>query len=78
MLRELLRPDSNILRFQSRFEIVRVDEGDRGFLQWIYDVPDVNNVDVSGLQEDTSLRRAVKAALLQGKSVGAALGYLRG
>ena len=78
MLRELLGPDSNILRFQSRFEIVRVDEGDRGFLQWIYEVPDVNNVDVSGLPEDTSLRRAVKEALLHGKSVGAAVGYLRG
>ena len=78
LLRELLGPDSNILRFQSRFEIVRVDEDDRGFLQWIYDVPDVNNVDVSGLPEDTSLRRAVKEALLQGKSVGAAVGYLRG
>ena len=78
MLRELLGPDSNILRFQSRFEIVRVDEDDRGFLQWIYDVPDVNNVDVSDLPEDTSLRRAVKEALLHGKSIGAAVGYLRG
>lgn len=76
-LQDLLKADSHILQFQNRFEIARVEEADRGFLQWVFEVPDVNHVDFAGLREDTSLRRAVKAALLQGKTVGAALGYLR-
>lgn len=74
-LRSLLKPESNILRFQKRFEILEEFPEDQEFYQWIFNAsPNTPPVD---LAENTSMQRSVKALLLRGGNVGAALGVLK-
>ena len=74
-LKQLLPSNSNILYFQNSFEIIRVDEENFGFLQWIYfrkDLPYDN------LPEVTSLQRAAKKHLLKGSKIGRTFGKFIG
>ena len=73
-LRELLPEGSNILRFQRRFDILRVDENSPAALEWIFPDPKVKPED---FPEDTRLRRAAKRYLLSGGRIGWTLGKLR-
>ncbi len=73
-LRELLPEGSNILRFQRRFDILRVDENSPAALEWIFPDPKAKPED---FPEDTRLRRAAKRYLLAGGNIGRTLGKLR-
>ena len=74
-LRSFLGPDSNILSFQNRFEILREHPQDRGFLEWLFRAPE--DADFTDLPETTRLQREVKRLLLAGGNVGSAAGILR-
>lgn len=73
-LKELLPPSSRILAFQADYDIVSVYEDDNGFMKWVYKR---DYDDYADLPEDTSLMRGIKARLLAGGTVGAALGTVR-
>ncbi|HEV2127238.1 MAG TPA: acyltransferase domain-containing protein [Thermomicrobiales bacterium] len=64
-LNRCLRPDSNIVRFQERFELAdRLTEADRSIVQFVFGpVPD----DPADLPQRTSLERAVREHLLAGE-----------
>lgn len=73
-LGKLLKPDSNILHFQRRFRILRLEPGDQDVFQWLFEAgPDTPP---EALPEKTSLQKNVKAHLLSGGHIGAALGVL--
>lgn len=73
-LRQLLGPQSRILRFQALFALVRTDEGDESYKQWLFGDTRLRPQD---FPEDTSLQRSAKAFILAGGSIGEGFGVLR-
>ena len=73
-LKELLGEESNIVRFQSLFDIVRVDEDDISYRAFVFRRPDGNVFDYP---EETALQRRLKKYLLAGGRFGSASGVLR-
>ena len=70
-LKELLGGESNIVRFQSLFDIVRVDEDDTSYRAFVFRRPDG---DIADYPENTTLQRRLKEHLLRGGHMGSALG----
>lgn len=75
-LGKLLKQESNILRFQCRFEIEKTFPEDKEFLQWVFGADE--HTPIPSLPEKTSMQRSVKALLLAGGNIGAALGKMKG
>lgn len=75
-LKPYLNKDSNILKFQSFFNILGHNPHDKSFLEWLYKTTD-NNMDYAVLPENTSLQRNVKKALLEGNGIGSSFGKLK-
>ena len=73
-LRELLPENSRILAFQSRFQDIKADLGDLGFLEWLFQAPET--VRYEDLPEHTSLQKKAKVLLLSGGSIGASCGMI--
>lgn len=73
-LSDLLPRDSNILAFQHRFEIQKVDYLDTEYMEWIFKA---RNVPVTDLPEDTSLQKNVKQHLLNRGKIGTGYGILK-
>ncbi len=81
-LEQLLPKESNILNFQKRFEITKVYEEPKDFLEWLFQcsnnvVYGEENVIYEQLPEDTSLQRKAKQWLLQGRKIGVAYGVVK-
>lgn len=74
-LGKLLEPGSHIRSFQSRFRILREEPENRDFLEWLFGAD--TDTPPEALSETTSLQRRVKAHLLEGGRIGAALGILK-
>lgn len=70
-LKELLGEGSNIVRFQSLFDVVRVDEDDLSYRAFVFRRTDGN---AETYPENTTLQRRLKEHLLRGGHMGAALG----
>ena len=74
-LRKLLKENSGIRRFAEDFELYRVQESSNGYRHFLFwageDTP------IADYAEDTSLRRAVKAHLLNGGVIGSGSGLLK-
>lgn len=73
-LKELLPPESRIMKFQSRFEVKHWNQEADACLEWVFKRKDLPLRD---LPEETSLQRKMKAYLLAGGKVGEAYGELR-
>ena len=74
VLKELLPAGSRILTFQSGFDIHPMPNASLSFLRWIAKQPDTSP---ESIPENTSLQRALKAHLLQGKEFPFGKGFLR-
>ena len=74
-LGKLLKPESNILRFQQRFAIREEYPDDREFYQWVFGVP--ADTPPQQLAENTSMQRSIKQLLLSGGKIGAAMGVIQ-
>ena len=72
VLKTLLPSSSRILAFQSRFQDIKADSGDLGFLEWLFQSPET--VRYEDLPEHTSLQKKAKALLLSGGTIGAGCG----
>lgn len=72
-LKEVLEAESNILRFQNMFEIVRVYEAYPQAEQRVF--LDIKK-DKHQYPEDTSLRKRLKQYLLEGKNPGIGIGVI--
>lgn len=72
-LKEILKPDSNIIQFQNMFTVYETDENDRQAEERIFinlsDKPDT-------YPENTGLQRNAKAYLISGKKLGVGLGII--
>ena len=74
VLKQVLKPGSGILEFQSDYEITQTFLDSNGGFTWIYKR---NYEDYTQLPEDTSLMRGMKQILLNGGKTGAATGYVK-
>jgi hypothetical protein len=74
VLKQILKPDSRILEFQSDYEITHVDMESNSGIRWIFKK---EYEDYSQLPEDTSLMRSMKQVLLNGGKTGSATGYVK-
>ena len=73
-LAELLPEGSNILSFQRRFHLTRIDPEGKEYISWLFQrLPDAAYEE---LPENTSLQRNVKHLILSGGKIGSAAGYL--
>ena len=73
-LKELLPPDSRILRFQESFDLLEDLPENDAALEWVFHVAggQREGLDFRTLPEDTSLQKKMKALLLSGRMPGAA------
>lgn len=69
----LLLPDSNIIAFQHRFRIQRVDYLDTEYTEWVFKT---KNTSIADLPENTSLQKNMKRHLLNGGKIGTGYGIL--
>ena len=77
-LREILKPDSNIIKFQDRFEITHYYEGTASYVSNVFKTTGpLESIDFASLPEDTSLRRALKERLLRGETFRNGVGYIK-
>ena len=65
-LRDILGPDSNIMRFREHFKVLAYEEATADFLSFGFKTVNSPELDYSTLPEDTSLRRELKVRLLRG------------
>jgi hypothetical protein len=72
-LKQMLKPGSNILKFQNRFIISKTYEGRNSFLSNVFKVG--GDADIAALPENTQLQREVKKHLLSGLPLQNAKGY---
>lgn len=72
-LKGLLAPSSNILCFQSYFDIDEVFETDTSFLHWVFHTKET---DFKALETKTSLQKNIKTHILKGGYIGAASGTI--
>lgn len=70
----LLPKDSNIIRFQNRFQITETDPEDRSFLMWVFKN---DQIPYPQLPENTRLQQLLKQHLLQGGNFLTARGTLQ-
>lgn len=72
---EVLPETSSIVKFQKKFKLLQVDENNGG-IGWIFgiSIDGKENQSIENLPEDTSLRRAAKQRLREGKNLGGGLG----
>jgi hypothetical protein len=74
VLKQVLKPGSRILEFQSDYEITYVNLETNSTLKWIYKR---DYDDYTQLPEQTSLMRSIKQIVLQGGKLGYASGYVK-
>lgn len=78
-LREFLKPDSNIIKFQNRFRVEGVVENPGAFLNFVFKATELpGTFDYNTLPEDTHLHRELKARLMRGEPLEVGWGYIPG
>lgn len=73
-LKGLLPESSNILKFQSLFNIIKEDYSSTGYIEWVFKS---KYQDYKQLPEDTTLQRNMKKYLLSGGLISIGLGILK-
>lgn len=75
-VKEILPANSNIIKFQNRFEIVSYGEDTKNFLTFVFNEV-LNSHEYKDLAEKTMLQRGLKKMLLDGKELHSGLGILK-
>ncbi len=77
VLRELLKPESNILAFQEGFTLIPAKSGATDAFLYVFGIEtsSVSDIDLEKLPENNSLQRGIKQNALQGKYIHQFHGY---
>lgn len=75
-LKDILSPKSNIIKFQSFFQIVEYQENIKDFLNFVFNVNEFNG-DYENLACDTTLQKGLKDKLLSSKKLHIGIGILK-
>ena len=78
VLREILKPESNIISFQNRFKVFPGEDNALDVYQYVYKLhpKSVDEVDFVSLPEGNSMQRGVKQKGLEGKFVHQCNGFI--
>lgn len=76
-VKEILSDDSNIIKFQDKFNIIEYEENIDDFLNFVFDVV-IESIDYKDLAEKTHLQKELKKKLLAGSKLHLGLGFLKG
>lgn len=75
-VREILPIDSNIIKFQNKFQIIEYKENTKDFLNFVFN-KGYGKVNYNDLPEETTLQKELKARLLNGDKLHLGLGILK-
>ncbi len=75
-LDDILNDDSNIKEFQKNFEVIKIEENVKDFLNFVFNVP-LFKGDYQKLESKTKLQKGLKEKLVSGKSLHIGLGILK-
>lgn len=75
-VKEILSDDSNIIKFQEKFNIIEYEENINDFMKFVFDVV-IGEVKYKNLPEKTTLQKELKKKLLNGEKLNLGLGFLR-
>ncbi len=78
VLREILKPESNIISFQNRFKVFPAENAALDVYQYVYKLhpKSIDEVDFENLPEDNTMQRGVKQKGLEGKFVHQCNGFI--
>ena len=74
IIKDMLKPDSNILKFQGHFDITDFRPDENGYRIWVFHT---YGTDPSLFAEKTSLQRKMKSYVLDGGKIGEGFGIWR-
>lgn len=75
-LKAVLKDKSNILYFQSKFDLIFIKENKKDFLKFVFnEIFEIN--DYSKLKEDTSLQKSLKKKIIRKEKLHIGLGILK-
>lgn len=75
-VKEILSDDSNIIKFQEKFNIIEYEENINDFMKFVFDIV-IGEVKYKNLPEKTILQKGLKKKLLNGEKLNLGLGFLR-
>ena len=75
-LKDILSEDSNIIKFQKNFDIIKRIENIKDFLNFVFNEP-LFNGNYDNLAEDTSLQRGLKKKILNNEKLYIGIGILK-
>lgn len=75
-IKEILSDNSNIIKFQNKFSIIKYEENINDFLNFIFDVT-IDKVDYKNLPEKTTLQKELKRKLLNNETLHLGLGIIK-
>ncbi len=78
VLREILKPDSNIINFQNKFKVFPAENTALDVYMYVYKLhpKSIDEVDFENLPEENSMQRGVKQKGLEGKFVQQCNGFI--
>lgn len=74
-VKDILPNDSNIVKFQNKFNIVKYEENINDFLDFVFNEP-FENVNYNNLQETTTLQKGLKQMIIDKKTLHLGLGII--
>ncbi len=75
-IKEILSNDSNIIKFQNKFNIIEYEENINDFLNFVFDVV-IDKVEYNDLPEKTTLQKELKRKLLNNEKLHLGLGIIK-
>ncbi len=75
-IKEILSNDSNIIKFQNKFNIIEYEENINDFLNFVFGVV-IDKVDYKDLPEKTTLQKELKRKLLNNETLHLGLGIIK-
>ena len=75
-VKEILSDDSNIIKFQNKFNIIEYEQNINDFLNFVFDVV-IDEVDYNDLLEKTTLQKELKKKLLNNEILHLGLGFIK-
>lgn len=75
-LKDILSEDSNIMKFQKKFNIIEHEECTKDFFNFVFDIV-LDKVEYKALPENTKLQKELKRKLIIGEKLHLGLGFLK-
>ncbi len=75
-IKEILSNDSNIIKFQNKFNIIEYEENINDFLKFVFGVV-IDKVDYKDLPEKTTLQKGLKRKLLNNETLHLGVGIIK-